>query len=388
MALSYIKRQQTLSMNVVQAARKRIINAFSNGLPVYLSMSGGKDSTVQAHLVWQLIREGKIDPSQLVPFFIDEEAIFDEVEKNVREWRQRFLAEGVKDFRWYCVEVRHYSCFNALQNDESFICWDSTQRDNWVRPMPKFAITDHPVLRRRQDTYQEFTAKALTDGIRMVGVRMAESHRRVQAMDSHMSSLSQMMKPIFDWSDSDIWRYIRDHDVPFPDTYLDLYKVGLSKREMRISQFFSIDTAKVLVRLNEHQPGLMDKVIKREPNAYLASLYWDSEMFRAAGGSAQGRTSSGTVEEALDAAPADDIDYWRKAAMMQVRAHAASWGSSKHAQILKLVMVGGGYFTARDWRALYSLMVAGDPKGRSIQALIISYITKHIEESGAEGAWQ
>lgn len=61
---------------------------------------------------------------------------------------------------------------------------------------------------------------------------------------------------------------------------MDLWRIGEGRRRMRISQFFSIDTVRVLARLNEHQPGLMERVIKREPNAYLVSLYWESEMFR------------------------------------------------------------------------------------------------------------
>ena len=31
--------------------------------------------------------------------------------------------------------------------------------------------------------------------------------------------------------------------------------------------------------MNEYYPDLMERIVRREPNAYLASLYWDSEMF-------------------------------------------------------------------------------------------------------------
>lgn len=31
--------------------------------------------------------------------------------------------------------------------------------------------------------------------------------------------------------------------------------------------------------MNEYYPDLMERIIRREPNAYLAALYWDSEMF-------------------------------------------------------------------------------------------------------------
>ena len=67
-------------IDVVTAARQRIKNVFSNGVPVYLSFSGGKDSIVLADLTYKLIQAGEINPSQLTVLFVDEEAIFDSIE--------------------------------------------------------------------------------------------------------------------------------------------------------------------------------------------------------------------------------------------------------------------------------------------------------------------
>lgn len=90
-----IKRCES-SIDVLTAARKRILNVFANGLPVYMSFSGGKDSLCLAHLTLSLIQEGKIDPSQLTVQFIDEEAIFDCIEDMVKKWRKKFLLVGAK----------------------------------------------------------------------------------------------------------------------------------------------------------------------------------------------------------------------------------------------------------------------------------------------------
>ena len=145
-------------IDVVKAARQRIVNVFSNGLTVYMSFSGGKDSLCLANLVVDLINEGKIDKSRLQVIFIDEEAIFSCVEETVKEWRLKFLSMGVP-FYWYCLEVKHFNCFNQLENDESFICWDSTKEDSWVRRPPAFAIRSHTLLKPREETYQSFTAR-------------------------------------------------------------------------------------------------------------------------------------------------------------------------------------------------------------------------------------
>lgn len=53
-----IKRCES-SIDVVKAAKIRIRNVFGNGLPVYMSFSGGKDSLCMARLLWSLCRQGK-----------------------------------------------------------------------------------------------------------------------------------------------------------------------------------------------------------------------------------------------------------------------------------------------------------------------------------------
>ena len=61
------------SISVVEAATIRIKNVFSNGVPVYMSFSGGKDSICMADLVYRLIQKKEIDPKQLTVIFVDDE---------------------------------------------------------------------------------------------------------------------------------------------------------------------------------------------------------------------------------------------------------------------------------------------------------------------------
>lgn len=359
--LSAVSKEVTLDgLNVVTAARQRIINAFSNGVPVYATISGGKDSIVLAHLLHSLVREGRIDPTLLHVYFIDEEAIFDSVDRVVRGWRRRFREAGV-DFRWYCIEVKHFSCFNQLTNDESFICWDSTAPDTWIRPMPAFAVTDHPMLRRRVDTYQEFLRRVTADGIGMTGVRIAESLQRRQNFNqTYDSPRTTQFQPIYDWKDSDVWLYIREHDLDFPETYMHMYQVGATRKQMRISQFFSIDTARSLVQLNEFEPDLMARVMRREPNAYLASLYWETEMFRRAGGKGHAKVEGG------DDAASTDRD-WKALALDRLRHPEVDHKLRKSTR--GFIFRNAHVFDDPMWRNIYQMLVAGDPKQRTMRAL-------------------
>lgn len=276
-------KRATASITVLEAAKIRLLNIFKNGLPVYMSFSAGKDSLVMAHLVLEMIQQGKINARQLTVQFIDEEAIYPCVEDIAKKWRKKFMIAGAK-FEWFCIEVRHYNCFNSLENDESYICWDSTKKELWIRQPPTFAIRTHPKLRPRIDTYQDFLPRISKDGIAIIGNRAAESIQRLLSLasiKSHGHNLSNrgQLFPVYDWKDPDIWRYIYENNIEIPQVYLYLWQTGHSKKQLRISQFFSIDTARSLVKMNEYYPDLMESIIRREPNAYIAAMYWDSEMF-------------------------------------------------------------------------------------------------------------
>lgn len=376
-------KRNPLPYDVVEGARRRVLNLASNGVPLYLSMSGGKDSIVLAHVVYSLVREGRVDPALVRVIFIDEEAIFDSVERIVRDWRKRFLAVGA-EFRWYCIEVKHFNCFNSLAQDESFVCWDSTASDRWVRPMPSFAITDHPDLRRREDSYQTFLPRITRDGLRLTGVRVAESVQRLHNFSLTPDPEQGLFSPVYDWKDTDVWRYIAEHDLDFPETYLHLYQTGASRRQMRISQFFSADTARSLVRLDEHEPGLMARVVRREPNAYLAALYWDTEMFRSSGGSGEARSGKSKEEQgeefrakvlAILRDPGDAFDVPHKAKSLT--------------NIRRLALRSAPFMDDGHWRTAHDILVGGDPKDRTYRSLLTaigtarSRLTSHGPEKTA-----
>ena len=107
--------QRVSSLDVVQAAKIRIRNIFSNGVPVNMAFSGGKDSLCLAGIVEELIQAGEIDPALLTVQFIDEEAIFPCIEETVKKWRLRFLAMGAR-FEWYALEVKHF-CFISAHKE-------------------------------------------------------------------------------------------------------------------------------------------------------------------------------------------------------------------------------------------------------------------------------
>lgn len=364
--------QRQLDIDVLEAARQRIRNIFANGLPVYLSFSGGKDSLVLADLTAQLIEQGEIDATQLRVEFVDEEAIFPCVEAVVHQWRNKFRMLGAR-FDWYCLEVKHFSCLNQLESDESFICWDRYKSDRWVRQPPPFAIRSHPLLApepyqvhvpskewygARAETYQTFLAR-LDDGLHMTGVRLYESIVRRQAIAAQLGQNKRAtIEPIYDWKDVDVWRYLLERNIEIPAAYLHLFQVGVRRTQLRISQFFSVDTAPVLARVAEFYPSLMERVLKREPTAYLVSLYWDSEMFR--------RRSQN--RRALEKRHGDVSA--REKVFELLKGPFQSEGQRLLALDVKRVLLTIPYIQDKHYGSIRDILLAGDPKRRSLRAIV------------------
>jgi predicted phosphoadenosine phosphosulfate sulfurtransferase len=355
--------ERDLGVDVLTAARQRIRNIFSNGLPVYMGFSGGKDSLVLADVTAKLAQAGEIDISQLRVEFIDEEAIFPCVEKIVHEWRAKFMLMGAR-FDWYCLEVRHFNCLNQLENDESFICWDRHKAGCWVRDPPKFAIRSHALLDPRRDSYQEFTAK-VCDGPRMTGLRVFESvqRRNAIAVQTPVDDLAKRatFEPIYDWQDNDVWRYLGENEIAIPDAYLHLYQIGTPVKALRISQFFSIDTAHNLSRIAEFYPNLMERILRREPSAYIVSLYWDSEMFR--------RRSRARRE--IEGKSTEPIDH-RNAVfglLADINGNFQTKAQRKLAQRFHRLLLARPYILDKHYEAIHDALIAGDPKGRTARAI-------------------
>lgn len=370
-------KRKAASINVVQAAEIRIKNVFRNGLPVFMSFSGGKDSLCMAQLIMNLTQRGEINPGQLIVQFIDEEAIFPCMEAKVKEWRKKFLMIGAK-FEWYCCEVKHYNCFNELSNDETFICWDSTKQDVWVRKPPAFAIRNHPLLRPRIDAYQDFLPRTCVSGITITGIRTAESVQRLQNIATMTKAGKSMTNkhqifPIYDWTDKDVWLYLLREKVDIPEIYLFLWQSGTGRGQLRVSQFFSVDTAKSLVKMNEYYPDLMDRIIRREPNAYLAALYWDSEMF--------GRSSKKRKEMESDA---PQKDY--KAELLKMFGNMDAYFTTPHRRYVaeryrNFVLGVSAIADQKDYKAIYEGLISGDPKFRTYRALYQRIYGRYITDA-------
>lgn len=281
-------------------------------------------------------------------------------------WRKRFLSVGAQ-FRWYCLPLKQVSCFNQLTNDESWITWEPGKESVWVRQPPSFAIRSHPKLKYPgQMNYQTFLPLITKDGIMLTGVRAAESIQRLQYMailnlGRQGITGNNMIYPIYDWKDSDVWKYIADHNVDIPEAYIWIYQAGENRHSLRISNFFACDSLRGLKHVAETDPGLWERIERREPNAYLVLLYWDSEWYKR-------RSRTRRKNEA------DDNKDYKALCRDMLFIHPGKYFTNPTTrkvahQYRRLYIKTDGIARPKDYRKMHDALVAGDPKLRSMRAI-------------------
>ena len=179
--------------------------------------------------------------------------------------------------------------------------------------------------------------------------------------------------PIYDWKDNDVWMYLYEEKVDIPDIYLFLWQSGANKRQLRVSQFFSVDTARSLVKMNEYYPDLMERIVRREPNAYLAALYWDSEMF--------GRSTTARKQNEKGK---EEKDY--KAALLELFSDMEGNFQTKHKRYVaeryrNFFLAVSVIADNKDCRMIYEGLVSGDPKLRTYRALYQTIYGRYAAEA-------
>lgn len=351
-------------VNVLDAARARIRNVFSNGVKMYLSFSCGKDSLVMSSLTYDLIRSGEIDGSQLTVTFVDEEGLYPSMVDAAERWRKKFLSVGVR-FLWLCLPFKQVSVIDSLAASESWITWEPGKEDVWMRQPPSYAVMSSPYLQYPgQMNYQTFCERAFSDGIQMIGLRTAESLTRLQCISrSDFRSLrGGKFYPIYDWKDTDVWLYIKERGLEFPDIYMRLFEAGVKKNQLRLCAFFGDCGTQGLRWIAETDNELWQRIERREPNAYLVLLYWDSEMFR--------RSSRKRRELEADEQPKDYRELCKDVLFRRTEDfNIAPDTKAALPGYRSLFLKTYGIATQRQYKTMYEGILYGDPKKRVMRIL-------------------
>jgi predicted phosphoadenosine phosphosulfate sulfurtransferase len=279
-----------LEIDVLTAARERIAYAFDECERVYVSFSGGKDSTVMLHLVLdEAVKRGR----KIGVLVIDLEAQYTLTIQHVEDMLQRY-ADHVEVY-WVCLPIK---LRNGVSNYEPTWCaWQPERQADWVRQPPtcKGVITD-PGYFDFFEPWMEFEEFMVLFGVwyagkrdtaAFIGIRCDESLNRFRTIalkDKEMLNGRQYttkvvdhlynIYPIYDWHVNDIWRYHAHFpEKPHNQVYDRMHLAGLSPAQMRLCQPYGDDQKRGLWLYHLIEPQTWGRVVARVCGANTGALY-------------------------------------------------------------------------------------------------------------------
>lgn len=282
-----MSRKVGLGIDVLTATKERISYVFDEFPRIYVSFSGGKDSTVMLHMVMD---EAKKRGRTVGVLFIDLEAQFKLTIDHITNMYEMY--KDSSEWFWVCLPI---VLRNAVSSYEPrWQCWDPDKRDMWVRDKPACAVSQDmfPFFSRGME-FEEFVPefgkwyaqRGLPAGVFentacFIGIRTQESLNRhlklavrknrefyndrpwlLRQKSTHMGIYSA--HPIYDWRTEDIWTYHAREYRPYNKLYDLMHQAGVSIHEQRICQPYGEEQRRGLWMYHVIEPETWAKVLSR-----------------------------------------------------------------------------------------------------------------------------
>lgn len=260
-----------LKDNVLEAGLKRVRMLYDEFDEVIVSFSWGKDSSICLHLALQVARERNRLPLKVM--FIDQEAEW----TATKDYMEYVQAMPDVELMWFQMPIK---LFNATSyTDEWLMCWSPENEGNWLHEKNPKAITENVYgTDRFHDLFTKivnyhFKGKSVAN---IGGVRAEESPARLmwltQAATYKDITWGKKLDakndrytfyPIYDWSYTDVWKYINDNNCKYNKVYDYQYKHWVELNQMRVSNLHHETSLNCLFYLPEVDIALYNRLIKR-----------------------------------------------------------------------------------------------------------------------------
>lgn len=273
---------------VLEASKERISQVFDNFEKIYISFSGGKDSSVMSHLV---LTEAKKRNRKVGFLIIDLEAQYNDTIKHIEDMIEMY--KDYIDLHWICGELL---LRNAVSNYQPrWICWDEEKKDVWVRQKPKQASDlsqyDFYIPKMEFEEFMvifgEWYSKGKTTAA-FIGIRADESLHRYRAIISRKDGLmfnnwkwstkvsSNLFNiyPIYDWKTEDIWIFHSKYkEMPHNKIYDKMTMAGVKISQQRLCQPYGDDQRRGLWLYHILEPETWYKLVARVNGVNSGALY-------------------------------------------------------------------------------------------------------------------
>jgi predicted phosphoadenosine phosphosulfate sulfurtransferase len=257
--------------NVYEAAKQRIRELFNDFDDVVVGFSGGKDSTATLNITLEVAQELGKGPIPVI--FIDQEA----------EWQGTidYVKEVMKDPRikpmWFQMPMVITN--NASSFERYAMCWDPEAKDKWIHPQDPSSIKENRYGTQRFHELFEAIFRVEFAGRKacyVAGVRTEEAPKRFVALTGsatykwitwgkklYAKEEHYTFYPLYDWSYTDVWKYLLDNDISYNKVYDEMYRHGVSVNDMRISNLHHETAIQVLLLVQEIEPQTWNRVTQR-----------------------------------------------------------------------------------------------------------------------------
>jgi predicted phosphoadenosine phosphosulfate sulfurtransferase len=255
--------------NVLVEAEKRIHRLFDDFENVVVGFSGGKDSTVCLNLTLKVAEERNRLPLKVL--WVDQEA----------EWQGTAdYCESVFDDKriepmWFQMPMKW---FNNVSSNEKYIhIWKDGAKhmrersDKSIKENVYLDFGFHELFKRIFDVHFPDEKSCYISG-----VRTEESPNRMMSLTSSLTykditwgKILDKTKehytfyPIYDWSYSDVWKYIFDNNIVYNRIYDALFTHGVGVLNMRISNLHHETAIQNLLLIQEIEPDTWNKIAER-----------------------------------------------------------------------------------------------------------------------------
>lgn len=283
-----MSRMRFTGENVLDAAQRRIRFVFDSFETVIVSVSGGKDSTVLAHLA---LLEAQRRGRSVGLFVLDEEVMYQSSIDQL-DWLMN-LMPGVSREMWLQAP---FFLTNATSLTEGQLrAWEPGQHALWMRPKRATAMKAKPWDESKETHRPGYSwldfygvidnfARCHPGAAFLVGLRAAgESPNRWRAVTRnpvdiagkriHWATRKEStvtLYPIYDWNMHDIWKYTALNGLRYSRIYDFQHKMGYPMNERRVSSLIHERSYRSLVDLPAFEPKTYARLLKRVKGVALA----------------------------------------------------------------------------------------------------------------------
>ncbi|NBO52187.1 MAG: hypothetical protein EBU83_01950 [bacterium] len=264
-----------MGISVLEAAKQRIHHIYDIHDTVVVLFSGGKDSQVVLHLVWEVAKE-RGHKFVNVLYFHDEFTLSPTID----------LIRHYASLPW--VRMHHF-CIptvglrTVVDKPVEFVNWDK-KRPN-LRPIPDYAIRPSDELFEDRDVWftrtEEFCLQSFVGKVAQVnGIRASESRFRWRGsvnklIENYINApqdfkRATLCKPLYDWEENDVLRYLWENKIQ----YCRIYDWQMfAKMDLRTSSWLHPEKIRHLKKLRAIDPHFYDRILEIFPDQVLHDRY-------------------------------------------------------------------------------------------------------------------